>query len=61
MDIIGFPMVDSRVYIFVQSELKRGDLKPLKYLDALSRAEQTRDFFVNVLQIDSKHVEVLFD
>ena len=48
-------------YIFVQPELKRGDLKPLVWENAEERAKEARKFYEEILGIDPARVQVLMN
>ena len=59
MDFVGFQMIQSQCYIFVQPTLQRGNLKPLVYPNAEVRASETHGFFKDDLKFD--HVEICKD
>ena len=52
MDFVGYPMVQSDCYIFVQSKLQHSNLKPLEYINAEERASETYGFFKDDLKFD---------
>ena len=49
---MGFPMVESRCYIFIQPELQNENLPPLKYTNAEARFTEIHEFFMEDLKFD---------